>query len=239
MAFMVLALAFIFEAGFAPSVFAELPKGHDKFWAKNKNYQAMYDLYDLSLMNAYNQFDEKEYAALEKEDRAAIAANVKKGLASGKSEADAYAAAYGAQILHIDRKVTQKLTGDNPLEGFYQLESDELDGYFAISFYKDEKYYDMSFVVWKKAEPGKTGRCHAKSTQLKEKFTSSGVLNPKNAAYNTDPKIQIEISIENTTATITTTEAFKKGSYVNAGVGENFVKSALVIDGKYVLKKSD
>ena len=230
-------LGFIFSSCLTGAAWAELPKDHDKFWDNNASYKAMYDLYDLAQMNAYNQFDEQAYAALEKNSETAIAESVKKAQAAGKSEADAYAAAYGEQVIYLDRATTWKLAGDNPLEGFYRLESETSDGYLAIFFDKDNANYDMSIFAWSKADPAKSGRCYAQATELKEKFTTSGVQNFEDIEYKTAPDIQLELSIEGGVATVKTTDTFKKGNYVRSGVEEDTVKSEFVLDGKYVLNK--
>ncbi|MDD4700922.1 MAG: hypothetical protein PHI96_01755 [Desulfovibrio sp.] len=232
-----LALGLIWGTCLGGSSFAATPADHEKFWESNSSYKAMYDLYDLAQMNANNLLDEKDMQALEKKCDAAIAESVKKSMAAGKGEADAYAAAYGAQVLYINKLVTWAFTDNKPLAGFYLLSSDTLEGYLSITFEKDHDLYSLEFIVWDKADPGKTGKCYAQAKQMKEETVTSGVQEFTEASYTNNPGVQIKVAIKDGTATVTTTDAFNKGKYVASGVGEESVKSPLSIAGKYVLQK--
>ena len=248
-----LALCFIFSACCAGLAFAEPPEEANELWDNNQNYQAMLILYQLAQMNTYNLLDDNEFAALEKESDAALTESVKKSMAAGMDEVNAYAVAYGEQVLYLGRINTWKLIGDNPLEGFYELEDGTQAGYLAIYGNKEDNNYNLSIFVWNKAEPAKAGRCYAEASELKNTITTSSVQDLKvsmldlkdpedldeleKLEHRTDPQLQLEISIEGGIATVKTTEAFKKNPLVYSGAEEDTMPINLVLDGKYVLKK--
>ena len=224
-------------AFFARSASAATPENHEKYWDDSKAYQSMYDLYDMAVMNAYNLLDEKDYAALEKIGDAFITESVKKNTAAGKSEADAYAIAYGEQATTFDQATAGVLAGDTPLAGFYLLKNEKLHGYMTVYFESEKNEYSLSFTVWEKSDPAKMGRCYAQSKKLDSKFATSGVMKPSDSEYVANPAIQMEISITSGVAPVKTADAFNKAGYVFSGFGENTTKSSLKVDGEYVFEK--
>ena len=223
---------------FASAAFAALSEEqHTRYWEKDKNYRVMYDLYDVALMNAYNLLEEAAFQALEKDNAAAVEKNAQSAAAAGKDEAAAYAFAYGRQILQINKLIAPELSGNDPLAGFYALRSDTLEGYMTAAKGGEDEPCELEFVVWSKAEPATFGRSWARVAALTQSFSTSSVQNPKDLEQNDDANLQIAVVIEGGSATVKTTEAFRKGGYVTAGMGEEYAKSALDISGTYVFEK--
>ncbi len=230
------ALAFTFVLSAFP-VSALTDDEIEKFNEKSKNFSAMYFIYDMAMMNAYNQLDEKVYDALEKKNDTAATESAKTKIKSGMGEAEAYDFAYGERIHYTNRETAavMNLEKDNPLAGYYELKSDALDGYMDVEYDADGRSYFLNFVVWMKNEPSKIGRSSAVAAESKGKLISKevafifgGVGNDDLPDSKNNSKVQITVSMDGNNALVTTPDAFKKGSSAAKGV---------VIDGKYVREK--
>ncbi|MDR1776303.1 MAG: hypothetical protein LBR31_00545 [Desulfovibrio sp.] len=216
-----------------------------KFRSASRSFGKIYDLYDLAMMNAYNLLDEHAFAALEKELDAAVAEKAHRLVKAGKNEADAYAVALGDAVQRAERANTGKLVKGSPREGFYELQSDTLRGHMAVyrgtsqALEEKEEMYSLDFAVWEKDNPAKLGRCRACAAALTDKTVTASVeiLDDALEPQNRDPKIQISIAFDGETATVKTTDAFRKGKFLSGSAGSNFEKSAVAIDGKYLRGK--
>ncbi|MDL2313677.1 hypothetical protein LJC36_01720 [Desulfovibrio sp. OttesenSCG-928-C14] len=228
---------FTLVAAMSGPALAQVPGKHDQYMEADKNYRNMYQLYELAMMNVYNILDDPDYKRLEQKSLAALAAGVKAHAASGKSEAAAYAEAYAGQVLDLNLAVTGKLAGNNPLEGFYELQDGQRAGYLSICFDEEKKRYELDFAVWLKAGPGNFGRAFAWADTLKDSFVTSGVMDPVSVEYAAGPELQLEVAIAGGAATVKSAKAFLRGGYLVSGFGEDLKPSGLTLDGLYVLRR--
>ncbi|MDR0827146.1 MAG: hypothetical protein LBN33_04600 [Desulfovibrio sp.] len=227
-----LALVAVLALPSAPSALSDDEIG--KFQDSNKNFRAMYFFYDLAMMNAYNSLKDDEYAALEKENNAALSADAEKYRMEGMGKADACAFAYQERILHSYRQFEGRRVTTRPHEGYYELTSDTLSGFMTIDYSENLNKYQLFFVVWMKAQPAKFGRGGGEASEKQGKLVTSAVqlldggLGNDGPDDSGDPKVQIEISFGGKTATVKTPPAFKARGTAPKGI---------VIDGQYALTK--
>jgi len=233
--FIFLASPMTYETAFAAPSVEEI----GIFSQTSESFDKMYDLWNTAVLNVYDTL-EGEYAVFEKETDLAVTAKFKEFTAQGKNEAEAYALAYADQILVLSRLLTLKsLKNNNPLEGYYQLDSDQLAGY--MSLYGDDKSIDVEFLVWKKANLAKIGICYALITELKDKtVTFEVVINDDTSEENSrDPKVQITIDFDGKKAKVKTSDEFRKGRFLTGGTQESFEKSSVILDGIYIRQEKN
>ena len=215
-----------------------LPQQHESWHQKNDAYRTMYDRYEIGLQRAYDALPEEAYKKLEKENDTAINESVKQATASGKNAALVCAQALAERILIMEDMVryadSERVAGTpHPLEGFYRLAGrQEYDGYLTISRIGNGGYW-LEIAVWQTDAPQSFGWSQARADKIGESFSTTAVHQPKVWEESNDKNIQLHCTINNGQATITTTEAFKKGDYVWFSHGEEDVIKNITLDGTY------
>jgi hypothetical protein len=206
----------------AGAAFAALPKNHAEF-LKDEEYQHNFDRFSATMDEAKERLTPDEYKALERENDEAIAESVREDMASGSSEAEAWAGAYLYRAEHIGNVLTWDWLKKNAkgVVGFYKLKSGAFDGYMTVQDSDEKDAYAIYIYAIQKAGGADNngeleGLGRLEGTKMRVDYG------------NDDQSATVDIAFNGETANVTTSGVFKESGWFGANV---------IIDGEYLREK--
>jgi hypothetical protein len=220
-------LTFALAAALTPLFFmtagaeAAIPKNHEKLM-ENEDYQYSYNRFQAAMSEAKERLDAGEYKALERENDEEIASSVKSDMESGSSETEAYSMAFDWRAEHIGNVLTWDWLRKNAkgAVGYYRLESGAFDGYMTVQEGDEEGMYAVLIHAIQKGGAENSGELELLGRLEGNKIT----LRPDDEKQDE----AAEVTFDGEKARVTTSDAFKEGGWLGAGV---------FLDGEYVREK--